>query len=147
MHINHFFADENFAEYAQKIADAVNNASPDLSAEKRELLQVSEIIKNGMNAVLSGMVFPELQDEIAVLRSRKSELETIIAQREETKQKASPAKIEMLLRNAHAQFRSNDYASVRRAVELCVPKIDVDPDVSYTLHIGVVDTTGSPGRV
>lgn len=147
MQLNAFFAEENFAEYARVIADAINNALPDLTEEKRELTQVSEKIKNGMNAILSGRVFPELQNELARLRSRKNELETVIAQKEGAGRKASPAKIEMLLRGAHAQFRSNDYESVKRAVELCVPKIEVDPDGSYTLHIGVVHTTGSPGRV
>lgn len=42
MQWNAFFAEENFAEYARVIADAINNASPDLAAEKRELLQISE---------------------------------------------------------------------------------------------------------
>lgn len=146
LQLNAFFAEENFTAYASTIADIINSASPNLEAEKRELLEVSEKIKNGMNAILSGLVLPELQDELARLRSRKSELETIIAKKESCRQKANPAKIEMLLRNAHAQFRSNDYASVRRAVELCVPKIEVDPDGSYTVHIGVVHTIGSPGR-
>ncbi|MGI6151157.1 MAG: hypothetical protein ACOYIR_04300, partial [Christensenellales bacterium] len=83
------------------------------------------------------------------------ELETIIAQKEEARQTASPAKIEMLLRNAHAQFRSEDYDSVKLAVESCVAKIEADPDGSFTLHLGirltglgqVVPQVGSPGRV
>ena len=62
--MKNFLLDIDFEETAQRIAAEVNGAAPDLKAEKAELVSVSTKIKNGMAAILGGMHFPELEDEI-----------------------------------------------------------------------------------
>ena len=56
----------------------MNGASDNLTAEKRELVEIEKKINNGVRAILSGMDIPELKDEIDRLRVRKTELEYII---------------------------------------------------------------------
>ena len=49
----------DFTETANYIADQVNSAAPDLSAEKAELIQISTQIANGVKATLSGIIVPK----------------------------------------------------------------------------------------
>ena len=56
----------------------MNGASDNLTAEKRELVEIEKKINNGVRAILSGMDIPELKDEVDRLRVRKTELEDII---------------------------------------------------------------------
>ena len=56
----------------------MNGASDNLTAEKRELVEIEKKINNGVRAILSGMDIPELKDEVDRLRVRKTELEYII---------------------------------------------------------------------
>ena len=56
----------------------MNGAADNLTAEKRELVEIEKKINNGVRAILSGMDIPELNDEVDRLRVRKTELEYII---------------------------------------------------------------------
>lgn len=56
----------------------MNGASDNLTAEKRELVEIEKKTNNGVRAILSGMDIPELKDEVYRLRVRKTELEYII---------------------------------------------------------------------
>ena len=56
----------------------MNGAADNLTAEKRELVEIEKKINNGVRAILSGMDIPELKDEVDRLRVRKTELEYII---------------------------------------------------------------------
>ena len=56
----------------------MNGASDNLTAEKRELVEIEKKINNGVRAILSGMDIPELKDEVDRLHVRKTELEYII---------------------------------------------------------------------
>ena len=56
----------------------MNGATDNLTAEKRELVEIEKKINNGVRAILSGMDIPELKDEVDRLRVRKTELEYII---------------------------------------------------------------------
>lgn len=69
----------DFEETVQMIADKVNSAAPDLSAERDELSQITTKINNGVSAILSGIVLPELEDELDRLRVHKSKLEDIFS--------------------------------------------------------------------
>ena len=134
----------DFEETAQTIADSVNNATQDLSAEKKELSEIDTKITNGIRAVLSGMRVPELDDEIDRLRIRKSELEDIIAHAESTGgQKVDPAKIVELFRESVEKFGTED---MRETIKLYITKIYANIDGSITVNVGV-HLNGCGGRI
>lgn len=83
----------DFIETAQYIMGQVNDASPNLSAEKTELVQVSTQINNGVKAILSGLDVPELKEELDRLRVRRPEPKDIIARRSSDRPEADPAAI------------------------------------------------------
>ena len=133
----------DYTETAQRIADQVNHASPDLSAERAELVNVSSQIQNGMKALLRfDSDFPELEDEIGRLRVRKAELEDIIAQRTSEHPTVDPAALAEMLRDSVSALGDDQIpALVRRFVQ----KIYASPDGSYSVEVGVhLDGCGGP---
>lgn len=132
----------DFEEVAHTIADAVNNASPDLSKEKRELGEVNRKIANGVNAIVSGTEFPELHDEIDRLRVRKSELEDIISRNEGARRKVDPERIVALFKDSIRNWDTN----LKEIVKEHVTKIYAHEDGSYTVNVGV-HIRGCGGRI
>lgn len=128
-----FLLDADFSEVAKTIADRVNSASPDLSAEKRELNSVIEKINNGTKAILSGINYPELQDEMDKLRLRKSELEDIIWRTESNRQPVCAESIEKLLNDALENLPENPRDTIRQLVT----KIYAHVDGTFTVNVGV----------
>ncbi|WP_050698638.1 recombinase family protein [Anaeromassilibacillus senegalensis] len=128
-----FLLETDFAETSRKIADQVNSASPDLTAERRELNGVIAKISNGTKAILSGINYPELQDEMDKLRLRKSELEDIIWRTQSNRQPVSGDKIEKLLNEALETLP----ADPRAAIKQLVTKIYAHVDGSFTVNVGV----------
>lgn len=125
----------DYTETAQRIADQVNNASPDLSAEKAELVSVSTQIRNGMNALLRfNSDFPELEDEIGRLRVRKAELEDIITQRESEHPTIDAAALAAMLRESAGALDADHMPELIRKY---VQKIYASPDGSYSVEVGV----------
>lgn len=129
-----YLLDLDFEETAQRIADQVNGASPDLTAERAELVSVSSQIANGMKALLRGMEFPELEEEIGRLRTRKAELEDIIAQRESEHPTVDPADIVALLQDSVDTW---DPDNVPQIIRKFVHKIYASSDGSYSVELGV----------
>ena len=123
----------NVEEIAKTIADQINGASPDLQAEKKELLDIKTKLQNGTKAILSGFDLPELREEMDRLRVRKSELEDIIAEAQKGGSPIDPQEIVELFRIAAEQLDKNP----RAAVETLVTKIYAHIDGSYTVNIGV----------
>lgn len=124
----------DFDTEAKKIADMVNGASVDVSAERQELTDINTKINNGVRAALNGLDIPELQDEIARLRIRKSELEDIIAyQSREKKKHLNPDDIKAVLTDALYNW-DTDYKNIIRQ---CVTKIYAQTDGSFTVNLGV----------
>ena len=143
-HLKAYLLDADFEEVAQTIADAVNSAAPDLSKEKKELSEINVKIGNGVKAVLSGMKFPELEDEVNRLRIRKSELEDIIAHKESHGEKElDPAKVVELFRYSTEHF---DEEHLKEIVKFHVTKIYANIDGSFTVNIGV-HLNGCGGRI
>lgn len=106
-HLKAYLLDADFEEVAQTIANAVNGAAPDLSKERKELSEINSKIANGVKTVLSGMEFPELEEEVSHLRIRKSELEDIIAHTSNNGgKKLDPTKIVELFRYSAENFVS-----------------------------------------
>ena len=64
---------------AKKIADQVNGATTDLSAERKELADIERQLANGTRAILFGFSIEKLNNEMDRLKCRKSELEEIIS--------------------------------------------------------------------
>lgn len=124
--------DWDFDEIARDYANAINSASPDCEAEKREMVEVEKQIANGTKAALSGVVFPELMKAMDELRARKIELENIIAEKSACKGvKIQPEEILKILNNVTENFEP------RLAVRELIQKIYANPDGSCTVHIGV----------
>ncbi len=140
--LNAYLLTADFTVTAQAIADQVNSASPDLSAERAELAQVSAQIKNGVRAVMSGMDIPELKEELDRLRIRKSELEDIIQQRSSEHPEVDPAAIVKLLQDSVDNW---DDAALPQIVRQHVTKIYAHADGSYTVNVGV-HLSGCGGR-
>lgn len=124
----------DFEEAAAEVCRQVNGASRDLSAEKSELTAISAKIKNGLNAVLSGMDIPELKDEIDKLRIRKSELEDIIAYNQSNKVEVTPTEIASLFSSSIENWSEDTLKSV---VQRHVQKIYAHVDGTCTVNIGV----------
>lgn len=124
----------DFDEMADYICDKINNASPDLSAEKQELVQLDTKIKNGINAILSGMQIPELDKELDRLRNRKHELEDIIAQREAELPQISREAVIELLKNSVEEWNEENLPQIIRTH---IQKIYAHSDGSCTVHVGV----------
>lgn len=121
----------DFDEMAKKIADQINGAADDLKAERTELLDVEAQLANGTKAILKGLDYPELQEEMFKLRVRKSELEDIIG-RKNPKKPVDPEKIAALFRS-FAEHWDTDLPGIVRSMV----KIYAHADGSYDLNIGV----------
>ena len=136
--------DADFGEVAQTIADAVNSTAPDLSKERKELSEINVKIENGVKAVLSGMKFPELEEEVNRLRVRKSELEDIIAHKESHGgEKLDPAKVVELFHYSTEHF---DEKHLKEIIKFHITKIYANIDGSSTVNVGV-HLNGCGGRI
>lgn len=124
----------DYTETARIIAEQVNGASADLAAEREELVNVSSQIQNGMKALLRGMEFPELEDEIGRLRVRKSELEDIIAQRQSEHPTVDAEALAVMLRESAANL---DAEHMPELIRKYIQKIYATSDGSYSVEVGV----------
>ena len=133
MQLKAYLLSMDFKETAQNIADQVNKASADLVNEKKELADITLKINNGVKAVMAGMNFPELDDEIERLRVRKGELLDIIARKESNKRKVDPAKIVELFQYAIDNWEVDK----KNIVKHHISKIYANIDGSFSVNIGV----------
>ena len=134
-HLKAYLSGLDFAETAQYIADQVNGASPDLSAERSELAQINTQIANGVKAVLSGLAIPELEAELDRLRVRKSELEDIIARRTSSRPEVDPAAIVKLFQESAASIDRTE--NLPTIIRQHVSKIFAHADGTFTVCVGV----------
>lgn len=121
----------NFEKMAHEIADRVNNASPDLSAERKELADINAKINNGTRAVLNGLDYPELQTELFKLRVRKSELEDILSRSSKKNSVSAEKIIEMF------QHSIDNWDTDLKNILKSMIKIYAHADGSFDLNIGV----------
>lgn len=128
----------DFGQMAQQIADEINGATADLKAERKELADIIFQLNNGTKAILKGIDYPELQEEMFKLRVRKSELEDIISRGEE-KKPVDAEKIEKFLRESLDQIDEN-------AKQVCksLVKVYAHPNGNFDIEVGVhMDGCGS----
>lgn len=121
----------NFEQMANEIADHVNNASPDLSVERKELASVNAMLNNGTKAILKGIDYPELQDEMFKLRVRKSELEDILARSSKT----DPVSADKII--AMFQHYIDNWDTDLKNILKSLIKVYAYADGSFDLNIGV----------
>lgn len=138
-----YLANTDFEKEAEEIANRINSASANCEAEKRELVDVETKIANGMKAILKGMDFPELEDEIARLRVRKSDLEDIIAIHERENPHVSPEDVLCVFRDSIESWNEENLPKIIREH---IKKIYAHPDSSFNVEIGV-HCTGCGGRI
>ena len=144
-HLKEYLRTMDFTATAQYIADQINGAAPDLKAEKAELAQIEKKIANGVQAVLAGLVVPELQVELDRLRLRKSELEDIIARRSATRRDLDPAALVAFFQASIDQWNDETLPEIIRAH---VTKIYAHADGTFTVNVGVYMTgCGGPLRL
>lgn len=140
--LKEYFLTVDYDKVAEDIANQINGASPDLKAEKKELAAVSLKIKNGMNAILGGMEFSELQEEIGNLRVRKSQLEDIIARREINPSKVDTKDIINMFKDHINLFGVDN----RTLVKSHISKIYANSDGTFSVCVGV-HINGCGGRI
>ena len=129
----------DFDRMGQEIADRINAAGNDLNEERTELLTVEAQLANGTRAILNGLDYPELQQELFRLRTRKAELEDIISRKHPSKP-VSPKKVTAFLRSCLENWDANLQGVIRDMV-----KIYAHPNGDFDLEIGVhVVGCGSP---
>lgn len=131
----------DFEKEAQHIADQINNASPELSAERAELASVTAQINNGLKAILTGMDIPELRDAMDQLRVRKSELEDIIGRRTANSQPVDPKNIVRVFEDSLEKWDTN----LPEIIKQHITKVYAHADGSFSLNIGV-HINGCGGR-
>ena len=133
-HLKEYLRTLDFTETAQYIADQINGAAPDLTAEKAELRQISTQITNGVRAVLSGLDVPELKEELDRLRVRKAELEDIIAARSSSQPEVDPAAIAAMLKSSIEEWNDENLPQIIRQN---IVKIFAHADGTFTVCAGV----------
>lgn len=137
-HLRQYLTGMDFSQMAQQVAEEINGATADLKEERKELADIIFQLNNGTKAILKGIDYPELQDEMFRLRIRKSELEDII-QRGEEQNPVSVEKLEQLLRSAVDRLDTD-------AKQVCkeMVKVYAHSNGNFDLEVGVhIDGCGS----
>ena len=136
-----FLLNTDFTAAAQLVAEAYNSYRPELTEERRELKEVNKQIENGINTILSGMIFPELEAKINELRRRKEELEAYISKQEQ----AAPEPItpEMVIDHMKKSLHELDENNLKILIKKHIKKIEAYDDGSYTVIV-VLLTNGAP---
>ena len=118
---------------AQDVANAVNSATTSLTAEKKELAEITQKIANGVKAILGGMDIPELKDEVDRLRLRKDELADIIKRKSTNHAPVDAEKVQAVLNAALCSLDDDPAAAIKQMVT----KIYAQSDGSIAVELGV----------
>ena len=132
--VRSYLAETEFEAEAQRIADQVNNSTPELTAERAELAGVNAKLNNGLRAILNGFNdFPELHEEMDRLRVRKGELEDIIGRRTARRAPVNPKDIVKIFRRSAENWDTDLPRILREHIE----KIYACTDGSFSVNVGV----------
>lgn len=77
--LKNYLQTTDFDTIAEEAMKAYKSANSDVSEERKELNKSKEQLNNATKAILNGLDYPELQDEIKTIRLRISALEQKIA--------------------------------------------------------------------
>ncbi|MBO5329575.1 MAG: recombinase zinc beta ribbon domain-containing protein, partial [Anaerotignum sp.] len=132
VHVKNYIRNMDFEKEADEIMKHLTQAAPDAAAEKKELKEINTKLNNGVKAILNGLEFPELQEEMDRLRVRKSELEDVIAHADKKTEKVDREKLIAYMKKTAEELEANPKAAIRELV-----KIYAHADGSCTVNIGV----------
>lgn len=131
--LRQYLVNLDYEQMAQQIAGQINGATADLKAERKELADIIFQLENGTKAILKGIDYPELQEEMLRLRVRKSELEDII-QRGKEKNPVSVEKLVQLFRDAMERLDTNT-KQVCKAMVKVYAHSNGDCDLEVGVHM------------
>ena len=131
--LRQYLVNLDYEQMAQQIAGQINGATADLKAERKELANIIFQLENGTKAILKGIDYPELQEEMLRLRVRKSELEDII-QRGKEKNPVSVEKLVQLFRDAMERLDTNT-KQVCKAMVKVYAHSNGDCDLEVGVHM------------
>lgn len=125
---------------ARNIVDDVNKEVIDRSNEKLELVEIAAKIKNITKAIMNGISYPELMEDMNKLQKRKHELEEILnLEQYEEINKASADSMKKFL----SYLIENVDDNIEQVIKGFVVRINAHHDGSYTVVLGVAHTSSS----
>ncbi len=113
-----------------RIYETVQKSLTDYHAEKKELAEIEKKIQNITNCIMSGIIYPELQNEMNTLQERKKVLTGIVNSNKSMD--LDREKIKKLVSN-----RISSCNGMGALIRLFVLKIVVHRDKQLTVHLGV----------
>ena len=130
----------NFSDQAaERVLSEMKNRSSNFDSEKNRLREIELKLKNATDAILNGITYPELMEEIKSLRQERAELEATIA-------RASSEKILVTkedIMNAFLERIDNEKVDYRQLMRKYVVSIKVNErQIKLSLGIALV----APGR-
>lgn len=137
--LKEFLSGVSVDEIVDYILDEYKKTSPKLSDNKKQLLDVQTKIKNGMDALLSGIEIPELKEQLIKLSERKRELELAI-------NTASSGKImdrKKLTEFVSGYFGSWDTMDSKELIQNYVINAKILPNGDFVVKVGVANTKRS----
>ena len=135
--INDFLRDFS-DQTAERILDEIKNRSSNFDSEKNRLREIELKLKNATDAILNGITYPELMEEIKSLRKERAELETTIARA--SSEKVPITKEEIM--NAFLERIDNEKIDYRQLMRKFVISIKVN-ERQIKLSLGVVHFASS----
>ncbi len=139
-HLKDYFSKGDFDVMADEIMKSYKESKGPKESIKRELAQVQRKIANGTKAILAGADFSELNDELAKLKVRKSELEELLSMSAETVV-TKEAIVEKLKKDA--QLLQD--GEIERLIKTYITKIYAHND--EIIITGGVNLNGCGGRI
>lgn len=125
---------------SRNVVDNLNQKVIDRSNEKQELIDVCSKIQNITKAIMNGITYPELMDNMNNLQNRKLELEEILSlDKYEEINRSSAEDIKELLSELLEDLDNN----IENVVKSFVIRINAHHDGSYTVVLGVAHTSSS----
>lgn len=129
--LNAFLSDFSGAA-ADRILFEIRNHTPSYSSEKNRLREIELKIKNATAAILNGITYPELMEEISSLRRERAELESVISRASTSAVKITK---EDIMREFDDRINSND-VDYRMLMQKYVISLKVN-ERQLTLSLGV----------
>ncbi|WP_029502535.1 recombinase family protein [Lachnoclostridium phytofermentans] len=146
------FVLENLKEFLSKldiefVVDYIYNTYkamvPNLDKYQSELLDIQTKIKNGMDAILSGIDISELKETLLQLKDRKKELENIISS-SNSRLILDKSRLTMFVKK---QFSNWEYKNDTELVKSYITGIVIMPNGDIEVSVGVARTDNSEGGI
>lgn len=137
--LKEFLASVSIENVVDFILDSYKASTPKLSDNQKELLDIQTKISNGMKAILSGLDFPDLRDELFRLQERKKELELSIT----TAMSGKIMDRSKLTKYVSDCLNGWETMNDKELIQNYVLGITILPNGEFTVKVGVVHTKSS----